>query len=57
MLFDVKLFKFKWPHGQVVPILVSADLQNNMSRIDPNGKLVLGGMRQSSDISYHWDLE
>lgn len=42
---------------QVVPILVNADLQDNISRTGPNGKLVLGGTRQPNDISHHWDLE
>lgn len=32
--------------GQVAPMLDSAGLEYNMSRIDPDGELVLGGTIQ-----------
>lgn len=42
---------------QVAPILDSADLEYNMSRIGPDRELVLGSAVQPCGRRHHWNLE
>lgn len=43
--------------GQAAPILDCAGLEYNMSRIDPDGELVLEGTLQPCGRWRFWDLE
>lgn len=53
-VINLNLNGYMW---QVAPILDSADLEYNMSRIGPDRELVLGGAVQPCGRRHHWNLE